>query len=381
MNRLIYSRIWIFHLLSMFLPGCILTVLAQTNTAELHGVLTDPSGNRVPGATINVETLDTGLVRTFTTGDDGSYAFLGLRPGQYSVRISAAGFRPVLAKGITLTVGQKAELSSRLEISPVMEAVEILSNTQLLEARRTSVATTIVERLIKSLPSEGRNTLQFGLLDSAVTRENQSTLPPIPATGLNVDGQQMRANMVTIDGVDAIDNTINGVRVTIPQHAVQEFILLKSGYGAEFGRSSGAAINVVSKPGGNTFRGDAFGLLRSRHLSATNAFAGEPDPGDTNTQAGFTFGGPLKRGNTSFFTSFETTQNNSVGISTIGRDNYGLREMPNPFGSGSLLVTAEQAAFIQAAPATLAAPYSATMNQASRTALYATSQEAPTPSL
>lgn len=317
-----------------------------------------------------MQTLDTGLARSFATNDDGSYAFLGLRPGQYSVRISAAGFRPVLAKGITLTVGQKAELSSRLEISPVMEAVEILSNTQLLEARRTSVATTIVERLIKSLPSEGRNTLQFGLLDSAVTRENQSTLPPIPATGLNVDGQQMRANMVTIDGVDAIDNTINGVRVTIPQDAVQEFILLKSGYGAEFGRSSGAAINVVSKPGGNTFRGDAFGLLRSRHLSATNAFAGEPDPGDTNTQAGFTLGGPLKRGSTFFFTSFETTQNNSVGISTIGRDNYALREIPNPFGSGSLLVTPEQAAFIQAAPATLAAPYSATVNQASRTALY-----------
>ncbi|MCI0625490.1 MAG: carboxypeptidase-like regulatory domain-containing protein, partial [Acidobacteria bacterium] len=152
MNRLIYSRIWIFHFLSMFIPGCILTASAQTNTAELHGVLSDPSGNRVPGAAINVQTLDTGLVRTFTTGDDGSYAFLGLRPGQYSVRISAAGFRPVLAKGITLTVGQKAELSSRLEISPVMEAVEILSNTQLLEARRTSVATTIVERLIKSLP-------------------------------------------------------------------------------------------------------------------------------------------------------------------------------------------------------------------------------------
>lgn len=370
MNRLIYSRIWIFHFLLMFFPGCLLTASAQTNTAELHGVLSDPSGNRVPVATITIRTLDTGLVRTFTTGDDGSYAFLGLRPGQYSVRISAAGFRPVVAKGVTLTVGQKAELSSRLEISPVMEAVEILSNTQLLEARRTSVATTIVERLIKSLPSEGRNTLQFGLLDSAVTRENQSSLPPIPATGLNIDGQQTRANMVTIDGVDAIDNTINGVRITIPQDAVQEFILLKSGYGAEFGRSSGGAINVVSKSGGNTFQGDAFGLLRSRHLSATNAFAGEPDPGDTNTQAGFTLGGPLKRGNTFFFTSFETTQNNSIGISTIGQDNYGLREISNPFGPGSFLVTAEQAAFIQSAPGTLAVPYSATVNQASRTALF-----------
>ncbi|MBM3804886.1 MAG: carboxypeptidase regulatory-like domain-containing protein, partial [Acidimicrobiia bacterium] len=372
------NRIRILTFAFLLLIAWRLTASAQTNTAELHGVLTDPSGNRVPGATVSVQTLDTGLARTFTTGDDGSYAFLGLRPGQYSVRISAAGFRPVVAKGITLTVGQKAELSSKLAISPVMEAVEVLSNTQLLEARRTSVSTTILERLIKSLPSEGRNALQFGLLDSAVTRQNQSSLPPIPATGLNVDGQQMRANMVTIDGVDAIDNTINGVRVTIPQDAVQEFILLKSGYGAEFGRSSGAAINVVSKAGGSQFQGDVFGLLRTRHLSATNAFAGEPDPGDTNTQAGFTLGGPLKRGNTFFFTAFETTQNNSMGISTIGRDNYGIQETVSPLSTGSLLVTPEQAAFIRSAPAVLAVPYATIANQASRAALYGNTAGGPT---
>ena len=356
----------------------VLATLAQTNTAELHGLLTDPSGNRVPNGTITMQTLDTGLARSFTTGDDGSYAFLGLRPGPYSVRVEASGFRPVLANEITLTVGQKAELSFKLEISPVMEAVEVLSSTQLLEARRTSVATTIVESLIKNLPSESRNALQFGLLDSAVTRENQSSLPPIPATGLNVDGQQMRANMVTIDGVDAIDNTINGVRVTIPQDAVQEFILLKSGYEAEFGRSSGASINIVSRSGANRFQGDAFGLLRSRHLSATNAFAGEPDPGDTNTQAGFTFGGPLRKEDAFFFTAFETVQNNSVGISTIGQDNYGLRTISNPFGPTLLMVTEQQARFIQSAPAALAVPYSVIVDQASRTGLYGNTSGGPT---
>jgi len=362
----------------ILIVGNVLTALAQTNTSELHGILTDPSGNRVPNATISMQTLDTGLARSFTTNGDGSYAFLGLRPGPYSVRVEASGFRPILANEITLTVGQKADLSFTLEISPVMEAVEVLSNTQLLEARRTSVATTIVEGLIKNLPSEGRNALQFGLLDSAVTRDNQSSLPPIPATGLNVDGQQMRANMVTIDGVDAIDNTINGVRVTIPQDAVQEFILLKSGYEAEFGRSSGASINIVSKSGGNRFQGDAFGLLRSRHLSATNAFAGEPDPGDTNTQAGFTVGGALKKEDLFFFTSFETVQSNSVGISTIGQDNYGLRTVPNPFGPTPLMVTEQQARFIQSAPATLAVPYSSIVDQASRTGLYGNTAGGPT---
>jgi len=378
LTKLVYGCIWVVHFLSLFFAGSPLTALAQTNTAELHGVLTDPSGNRVPAGTITIRTLDTGLARSFITSEDGSYAFLGLRPAHYSVRVEASGFRPILANEITLTVGQKAELSFKLEISPVMEAVEVLSNTQLLEARRTSVATTIVEGLIKNLPSDSRNALQFGLLDSAVTRENQSSLPPIPATGLNVDGQQMRANMVTIDGVDAIDNTVNGVRVTIPQDAVQEFILLKSGYEAEFGRSSGASINIVSKAGGNRFQGDAFGLVRSRHLSATNAFADEPDPSDTNTQAGFTFGGPLRKEDVFFFTAFEAAQNNSVGISTIGQDSYGLRSVSNPFAPSSLMLTEDQARFIQSAPAPLAVPYSLIVDQASRTGLYGNTPGGPT---
>ena len=75
--------------------------------------------------------------------------------------------------------------------------------------------------------------------------------------------------MVTIDGVDAIDNTINGARITIPQDAVQEFEVLKSGYGAEHGRSASAVINLVSKQGGNQLEGDVFALLRSQRVSAT----------------------------------------------------------------------------------------------------------------
>ncbi|MEW5976429.1 MAG: carboxypeptidase regulatory-like domain-containing protein [Acidobacteriota bacterium] len=353
-------------------------LLAQGNTAELYGVIKDPSGNVISGATIKLQTLETGLLRTITTRRDGTFTFLGLRPGRYSVRVEAEGFRPKIAKEILLTVGQSAESSFQLEISPILEAVEVLSSTQLLEARRTSVATTIVERLIDNLPSNGRDYINFTLLDSAASRANQSSLPPIPVTGLNIDGQRARANMVSIDGVDAIDNTINGVKATICQDAVQEFEIIKSGYSAEFGRSAAAVINIVSKQGGKQFQGEVFGILRSRYFSATNAFAGEPDPGDTNTQAGLTLGGPLKQGRTFFLTSFETTQNNSIGFSSIGRGHYGLQEMANPFGSGSLLVTSEQAQFIRSAPASLTVPYSIVVNAASRTALYGNTPAGPT---
>jgi len=293
------------------------------------------------------------------------------------VYVGAGGFRPALTKEIVLNVGQKAELSFRLEVSPIMEAIEVLAKTQMLEARRTSVSTTIVERLIKSLPTQSRDALSLTLLDSAATRENQASLPPIPATGFNLDGQQGRTIMVTIDGVDAIDNTINGARITIPQDAVQEFEVLKSSYGAEHGRSSSAVINVVSKQGGNQLEGDVFALLRSRRVSATNAFAGEPDPGDTNTQAGFTLGGPLRRSRTFFFIGFDTTQENSTGFSTIGRDGFGLVEIANPYGAGSLLLTREQAEFTRSAPATLSIPYSILADRASRVALDGNSPGGP----
>jgi hypothetical protein len=247
------------------------------------------------------------------------------------VYAEATGFRPVLSKEVVLTVGQRAELSFRLEVNPVMEAIEILSKTQLLEARRTSVATTIVERLIKELPSSTRDAFGFTLLDSAATRENQASLPPVPVTGLNLEGQQARANMVTIDGVDAIDNTINGVRITVPQDAVQEFQILKSGY-TEHGRSSAAVINIVSRQGGARIQGDLFGLLRSRHVSATHPFACEPDPGDTNTQAGFTLGGPLRKQKTFFFVGLTRHRKTPPAYPPSGATITSLLKSKTPMG-------------------------------------------------
>jgi len=366
MNSPLRNRVLLWAGVLVTVTGGARTVRAQVTPAELRGLVKDPSANVVPGAEVRVQNLDTGLSRTVQTAESGSYSFLGLRPGRYSVYVEASGFRPALSKEIVLNVGQKAELSFRLEVSPIMVAIEVLSKTQMLEARRTSVSTTVVERLIKSLPA------RVGMLSvsRSWTLPRLGRIRPVSPPYLRpVSTLKDNSNMVTINGVDAIDNTINGARITIPQDAVQEFEVLKSGYGAEHGKSSSAVINVVSKQGGNQLEGDIFALLRSRRVSATNAFAGEPAPGDTNTQAGFTLGGPLRRGRTFFFTAFDTTQENSTGISTVGRDGFGLVEIANPHGTGSLLLTKEQAEFARSAPASLAVPYSMLVDRASRVAL------------
>src|SRR5947199_3922486 len=198
-------------------------VAAQGNTADLQGVITDPSGANVSGARIRLENVAVGLLRETTSNETGEYSFLFLPPARYRIEVEAKGFRPAVVSDFLLTVGQKAHLPIRLEISPLTEALNILvSNTQ-VETTRSSLATTIDQRAIEDLPINGRSYIQFTLLDSATTRDNQPILAPAPTSGLNINGQRARANFVSIDGVDATDSSVNGVRATLSQEAVQEF--------------------------------------------------------------------------------------------------------------------------------------------------------------
>ncbi|MGH9428289.1 MAG: carboxypeptidase-like regulatory domain-containing protein, partial [Terriglobia bacterium] len=133
----------------LFLALAFSMVLAQVNTADLHGTITDPSGAVIANAEIKIQTLDTGLVRATRTKENGTFTFLALTPGRYSLQVSATGFQLTVVREITLTVGQQAELSLRLQVSPVLKAIEVLADTKLLEARRASITTTVAQRYIE----------------------------------------------------------------------------------------------------------------------------------------------------------------------------------------------------------------------------------------
>ena len=349
-----------FFLIALILPFLGDKATAQGNTADLQCIITDPSGSAVAGALVSVENPAIGFARETTSGNTGEYTFLSLPPAHYTIRVEAKGFRTAVVSDFQLTVGQKAHLPIRLDISPLAEALNILVSNTEVETTRSSLATTIDQRAIEDLPINGRSYIQFTLLDSATTRDNQPILAPAPTSGLNINGQRARANFVSIDGADAIDNSVNGVRATLSQEAVQEFQILKSGYAPEYGRASSAVINIVSKQGTNQWRGDVFGYLRSRKVSATNAFAGEPDPGDTRVQAGATLGGPIQKDKTFAFLSFETAQANSINFSQIGRDNLGLNPvsitLPGGFTTTALL-TSQQEQYIKSADPAIAVPY------------------------
>ena len=163
--------------------------LAQGNIADLQGLITDPSGATVPGARVRLENPAVGLVRETTSRETGEYSFLSVPPARYAIRVDAKGFRAAVVSDLVLTVGQKAQLPIRLEISPLAEALNILVSNAEVETTRSSLATTIDQRAIENLPINGRSYIQFTLLDSATTRDNQPILAPAPTSGLNINGQ------------------------------------------------------------------------------------------------------------------------------------------------------------------------------------------------
>jgi outer membrane receptor protein involved in Fe transport len=345
----------------ILLGGLVLTaaapVAAQINTVDLSGQILDPQKAAVPDAKITVKNAATGATRTAETNDQGRYMLVGLPPGRYEFRVEATGFAKVVNPEVVLTIGQSAELNVTLTIQTGTETVQVTEATELIEVRRTAVASTVDQRRIESLPINGRNYINFTLTNSQAQRDSAPSIGAAPTSGLNFQGQRARSNQVSVDGADAVDNSTNGIRATVSQEAVQEFQLIMSNYMPEFGRATGGVVNIVTKGGSNAVHGNIFGYLRHKSIQARNPFSVEVDPvtfavrgvkqGYTRVQAGATLGGPIKKDKTFYFFSFETTRRQETGFTNIGSGNFGLVPATTPAVPGvTLLLTPAQRDFV-----------------------------------
>src|ERR1700693_3724124 len=347
MHRRILMRVYFVLCAVMFCFAS--SAAAQVNTATLTGTIRDPQGLGVKGATITLENSADGAERTADADESGRYNIVGLAPGSYRVTVEGgAGFGRYENPSLILTVGENATLDPQLSLGGVSQTVTVSSETADIEPTKTEVSQTIEQRRINNLPINGRNYINFTLTNSQATRDVSPTIGPAPNSGLNIDGARARSNMVSVDGADAVDNSVNGIRSTVSQEAVQEFQLILSNYNAEYGRATGGVINIVTKSGGNDIHGDAFAFFRNKTFQARNAFSGQVDPvtgvldpvkqAYTRTQSGFTFGGPLKKDKTFGFFSYEYTQREESGFSSIGISNFGLQPVTLPTLSGPLTV-------------------------------------------
>ena len=247
------------------------------------------------------------------TDEDGRYTFNALRPGSYRLVASAPGFKQFVSSGLVLQVNQSARVDIQLTVGQVSDTVEVSAEAAMLETETSSRGAVIDQTKIVELPLNGRDYNQLALLSPGVF----APTPRLQSVGFkgafNVNGNRAFNNAFQLDGVDntSYSNSFRGLNVQVVQpsiEALQEFKIQTNAYSAEFGRSSGALINAVTRSGSNALHGSVYEFHRNDNLDATNFFAnkaGLDKPFRLRNQFGAAVGGPIVKDKTFFFADYE----------------------------------------------------------------------------
>ena len=260
---------------------CTSAIWAQTaSTGALSGTVTDPSGALIPNVTVTLTSADTGAVRNTTTGADGTYKFGLLQPGNYTVKFSAAGFKPVELPGIVVQVTESPVLNRTLDVGTQTEQVTVEANVETIQTSSSALGTVVGNKAATDLPLTTRNyTNLIGLSAGANASVNNASGFGKGGVDTAVNGAMTQDNNYMMDGV-AMTTQQGGSVVAgfysafaIPNpDTLQEFKIQTSNYDAGYGRNPGANVNVVTKSGTNEFHGTGFEFFRNTDLNATDFF-------------------------------------------------------------------------------------------------------------
>ncbi len=300
--------------LSLGLSSLCATAHAQTIGATVTGQITDQSGRVVPQAQVVMTNLNTNVVHTATTNEEGIYRLPDLQPGIYRANVTKEGFEGIVKGGIDLQVQDQVSINFALRVGSVHQTVTVEAGAPLLDTSASDVKQVIDGRTIDAIPLNGRNYLDLILLTPGVVVNTQarSDLTNRDTNGA-IMGERAGNTGYLIDGVDNNDNFHGGVFQAFTQDAIQEFAVTDTGFKAEYGNGAGAIVNVVSKSGTNALHGDAFLFARNDALDSSNV-AGQDPPKLSRYDYGGTLGGPIRRDRSWFFGSIENVRENRGAI-------------------------------------------------------------------
>src|SRR5437879_3036549 len=301
---------WGIGLCMVLLSMCAVHVSAQDITSgTIQGTVSDEQGAVVAGATVEARNVETNFSKSFTTESDGRFTFLSMPPGRYIVSVTKQGFAKLNQENVELTVGRSISLNLSLKISGVSGVVTI-TGTPTIDTVRTEASSTLNETSISNTPILGRKFEDLLTLTPGVS----ITQGP-DGDEINFAGQRGIFNNVSLDGGDYNNGffaeQLGGQRaaVDITLDAVQEFQVIANSASAEFGRTAGGVINVITKSGTNDLHGSLFHFQRLEALSSATS-TGEPLTDFHREQFGGTVGGPIIKDKMFFFGAFEQTMGN-----------------------------------------------------------------------
>jgi hypothetical protein len=302
---------------------CCVGALAQTGA--IQGTVTDKTGAVVAGATITVVNQATGASRTATSSASGAYSIPNLAVSNYSISVEKSGFSPVKVASVTVTVGEILPVNASMDVGAVQETVTVEgSNAAPIETESTQVSNLVDETRVKALPLITRNPYELVLLSPGATQSNANG-------GININGSRDRNNNFLLDGVDNNDTSVPGIlggAISSNPENTEEFRVVTDNFNAEYGRNTGAIIDVVTKSGTNNIHFDAYwfgrydkiGGARDWFNPATGPTGGPENPYVRN-QFGYSFGAPIVKNKTFFFFNqefqrFPTAQTASLVVPT-----------------------------------------------------------------
>lgn len=311
----------------LLVPG---TAFAQT----IQGTVTDASGGTLPGATVTVQNVNTGVTRTAFANASGIYSAKALQAGVYDVTASLEGMQSARREGVQILTGQVLDLDFSLGVEDVNEVITVTSEAPIVEVSRSSAASYVSEEEIEALPISGRDFTDFAYLTPTVVNDSVRGFLTMSGqrgiySGLNIDGTDAKSAFFAYGrGGEATEND----GLVVAQDSVKEFQVVVNGFAPEYGSNTGGYVNVVTKGGTNTFTGNAFFYTRDEGLSEDlprsplDEFFGNTEDIEVNEFSrdnyGGSLGGPIKKDKTHFFVSVDQSERDEPASRRLNPGTY-----------------------------------------------------------
>ena len=319
---------------------------AESDTGSIDGNIFDETKAAVPGATVTAKNVATGLTRTTVASASGSFHISGLPSGNYDVTAELSGFAPVVKKDIPVQVASQSTVDFTLKVGSQTETITVTGEIPLVQTTKSDVGQVITSTMVDNIPLNGRKFQDLSLLVPGTRSSNYYDPTKTEVGGISYGGGTGRNVIINVDGGDNNDGVVRGLLQQFTADAIQEYKVTTQRYSAEFGRSTGGVVNVITKSGTNAFHGTAFGFARDEHLNAQSFFEKQAQdegtcdgPGQQECKSPFkqqqfggALGGPIVKDRSHFFVAYERNRRDDYArVDTAGAlpDEEGA--FPQPF--------------------------------------------------